>query len=146
MTSVPNSTVTSYDLLVDALYAQLSNCRLDSIKHGPVNVRPDAKDILVFDPRKYYDRAYNYHAFIIAALEKRDYPPFPINQSDVSLATQRELVRLPSFQLQSVLKETILRIFKDIDEDYNSVFELEERKKSGISYQGRLLLFSKWIG
>lgn len=78
------------------------------------------------DTRKYYDRAIKYQKILILATEVKPYSPFPVNLSDFTLQLKQKLVLLPSFELQRILEEVILRIFKDLDDEYNDVFPKDD--------------------
>jgi hypothetical protein len=122
---------------VTKLYTELSSNKIQSVKHGPVNVRPTNYNILVFDARKYYDLAINYrqYALLLVVAEKdEEIQPFKVSLSDVSTALKQKLVTLPSFELQYVLKEAVLKIFQDLDNVYNSVFEDKKSKQFHIHH------------
>jgi hypothetical protein len=109
--------------LADKLYDEFCTCKSETVKQGPINVRSNRKDILVFDSRKYYDQAHNYHHAITLALENKPVAHFLISLSDLSLQLKSELnSTLDARAIESLLKQAVLRIFQDLDDDYNRVF------------------------
>lgn len=114
------------DSIIDRLYSELSVIKAEDVKFGPIYVRADQKDTIVFDSRKYYDRAINYQQVLILAAQGKPIPSILLSLSDLSQSIKKDLSVLSKLQLEYVLKATILRIFHDINDDYNSVI-LEER-------------------
>jgi len=112
-----------YPILTDRLYDELSGQNSVSLRFGPVYVNPEQKNTLVFDFRKYYDQAINYQKALVLAAEGKSIPYFPVKLSDLSPSLKKDLDELlNSRQLEFVLKEAVLKIYSDIDNDYNQVF------------------------
>lgn len=123
------------DSFVDRLYLELSAVPLNYVWLGSaVKVRLENKYLLVFDDRKYYDKAVNYRSALITAAQKEDYPSFTISLSDISKPLKEELLTLSTFSIQIVLRQAILRIFQNLDEGYNDVLKCNGGKKKKKSY------------
>jgi hypothetical protein len=127
--TVTSSTKSAVDpgLSADRMYDELSKCKSDGVRRGPVTVRSENENILVFDSRKYYDQAHNYHHAITLALDNKPVPYFLIGLADLSLQLKSELNSMPDARsIEPLLKQAVLRIFQDLDDNYNRVFPLAD--------------------
>lgn len=126
---------------VDRLYFELCKCTSQSVKQGPVKVRPDEFNTLVFDNHKYYDQAVNYQKVLILSAEGKpeSIPFFPVYLSDLSSELKEDLNnQLGGGQLRKLLKVVVLRFFQNIDDKYNEVFQDEESKQFQIHLTGEI--------
>jgi hypothetical protein len=112
-------------VLAGKLYDELSMCR-------PLRATPKPDAVIEFDSRKYFDEAYNYQKVLILAVERKPIPYFLISLSDLSVTLKSNLGSLNATQLRAVLKSAVLRIFQDMDDNYNIVFQDPESKESQI--------------
>jgi hypothetical protein len=105
--------------LDDKLFKELSFLKSDYMKLGSVMIKPENNSNIVFDKSKYVDKAITYEKTLILAAEKKEFPHFKLSVSDLSPQMKKELLSLSSVKLQIVLRKAVLRIYKNLDENYN---------------------------
>lgn len=120
---------------IDRLLHELTRCKSDFVFSDGMNMFSRDGQHLVFDTRKYYDRAAKYHSVLINVAEKRPYSPFQVELSDLSEELKNELVALPSFELQGLLKAAMLRIFQDLDDSHNEFLPKKGKLRINFAHQ-----------
>lgn len=100
---------------VERLYDGLS-------RYNSSSSLPKPYDVLGLDSRKYYDQARNFEKVLILAAEGKPIPTFPIALSNLSPLLKKDLDDLKTRDLETVLRMAVLKIYKDIDNEYNQLF------------------------